>query len=183
MCAPTGVGFLWARRELLEAMPPWQGGGEMIDTVTLDGATYAPPPGRFEAGTPAIAQAVGLGAACEYLMALAPDGAGMAAVAAHEAALGAYLWRRMDALSRERAGPDGAGALELYGPAPGADGGGAGARTGLVAFNARGVHTHNKRGIERTAPHPISSSPIKSDTSHQVTRRRATRDAARAAFW
>ena len=61
MCAPTGIGFLWGRPELLEAMPPWMGGGDMIDEVFLERSTYAPPPSRFEAGTPAIAEAIGLG--------------------------------------------------------------------------------------------------------------------------
>lgn len=65
---PTGIGALWARRELLDAMPPWQGGGEMIDRVSFVGSTYAPAPARFEAGTPPIAQAVGLAAALDWLM-------------------------------------------------------------------------------------------------------------------
>ena len=73
MCGPTGIGFLWGRLELLEAMPPWQGGGEMIDTVTFDTVTFAPPPGKFEAGTPAITQAIGLGAACDYLTDIGMD--------------------------------------------------------------------------------------------------------------
>ena len=59
MCAPTGIGFLWGKLEVLEAMPPWMGGGEMIQDVCLEGSTYAPPPGRFEAGTPAIGEAIG----------------------------------------------------------------------------------------------------------------------------
>ena len=71
MCGPTGIGFLWAPYETLATMAPWQGGGgEMIDQVTLEGSTFAPPPGRFEAGTPAITQAIGLGAACDYLSAI-----------------------------------------------------------------------------------------------------------------
>ena len=83
---PTGTGALWARRELLEAMPPWIGGGEMIESVSFDGTVYAPPPRRFEAGTPNIAGFVGLAAAIEYLQAQDP-----AALAAHEQALGERL--------------------------------------------------------------------------------------------
>ena len=87
MCGPTGIGFLWGRPDVLEAMPPFMGGGEMIDTVTLEGSTFAPPPARFEPGTPAIAEAIGLGAAVDYLSAL-----GMARVAAHEAEIGGLLY-------------------------------------------------------------------------------------------
>jgi cysteine desulfurase/selenocysteine lyase len=79
---PTGIGVLWARRELLDAMPPWQGGGDMIRTVSFAGTTFAEPPSRFEAGTPAIAQAVGLAAALDWL-----EEAGLDRVAAHEHAL------------------------------------------------------------------------------------------------
>ena len=79
---PTGIGVLWGRREHLEAMPPWQGGGDMIRSVTFERTTYAEPPARFEAGTPHIAGAVGLAAALDYLTAI-----GLPAVAAHEAAL------------------------------------------------------------------------------------------------
>jgi cysteine desulfurase/selenocysteine lyase len=79
MYGPTGIGALWGRRELLEAMPPWQGGGEMIKTVTFEHTTYADPPARFEAGTPNIAGAVGLGAAAEWMTSIGRD-----AIAAHE---------------------------------------------------------------------------------------------------
>lgn len=65
---PTGIGILWSRKEILEAMPPWQGGGEMIDQVSFSGSTFAPSPARFEAGTPSIAQAIGLAAALEWLV-------------------------------------------------------------------------------------------------------------------
>jgi cysteine desulfurase/selenocysteine lyase len=70
---PTGIGALWARHDLLAAMPPWQGGGSMIDRVTFEKTTYAPPPQRFEAGTPAIVEAIGLGAACDYVAAIGLD--------------------------------------------------------------------------------------------------------------
>jgi cysteine desulfurase/selenocysteine lyase len=90
---PSGIGALWGRRELLEAMPPWQGGGGMIRTVSFAGTTYAPPPHRFEAGTPAIEAAVGFGAALNYLTAL-----GLPAVGAWEAELLALATERMAAV-------------------------------------------------------------------------------------
>ena len=90
MCGPTGIGFLWGRGELLAGMPPWQGGGEMIAEVRLEASTYAEPPSRFEAGTPAIAEAIGLGAACDYL-----SGLGMQRVHAYEQELGGYLYERV----------------------------------------------------------------------------------------
>ena len=122
MCAPTGVGFLWAAYETLEAMPPWQGGGEMIDQVSLDDVSFAPPPGRFEAGTPAITQAIGLGAACDYLSSI-----GMEHVEAYEHELGAYLHEKLSAVDGVR----------VYGPPPAADGSG---RAALCAFNVDGIH-------------------------------------------
>ena len=82
MCGPTGMGGLWGRRALLEVMPPFHGGGDMIEWVDLDHSTYAPLPNRFEAGTPHIAGAVGLGAAAEYLA-----GIGRGAILAHERSL------------------------------------------------------------------------------------------------
>jgi len=85
MLGPTGIGALWGRADLLAAMPPFLGGGSMIETVTMAGSTFMPPPARFEAGTPPIAQAIGLGAAVDYLSAV-----GMESVRAHEKALTAY---------------------------------------------------------------------------------------------
>ncbi|MGH7586020.1 MAG: cysteine desulfurase [Gemmatimonadales bacterium] len=87
---PTGIGALWARRELLDAMPPWQGGGDMIRTVAFEGTTFADPPHRFEAGTPAIAEAVGFAAALDYV-----DAAGLDAIAAHEHALVERILERL----------------------------------------------------------------------------------------
>jgi len=87
---PTGIGALYGRRELLEAMPPWQGGGEMIETVSFDSISYATPPARFEAGTPNIAGAVGLGAATGYL-----EDLGLGRVRAHELALLTYATERL----------------------------------------------------------------------------------------
>lgn len=89
---PTGVGVLWGKPEILNAMPPYQGGGDMIEKVTLDGATYKPAPARFEAGTPAIAEVIGLGAACDYI-----DFLGWDAIALHEKALADTLYKRISA--------------------------------------------------------------------------------------
>ena len=122
MLGPTGIGVLWGRAELLSEMPPFLGGGSMIETVTLEKTTYAPPPARFEAGTPPIAQAVGLGAAVDYLSAL-----GMPAVAWHEKELVAYA---LDALSTV----DG---LRIFGPTT------AVGRGGTISFGMEGIHPHD----------------------------------------
>ncbi len=118
MCGPTGIGALWARRELLEAMPPFLGGGSMIDVVAMTGATYAPPPARFEAGTPPIVQAVGLGTAVDYLSAV-----GMDTVRAHGRALTAYALEALSAIPGVR----------VFGPSDPA------LRGALVAFALDGV--------------------------------------------
>ena len=120
MCGPTGIGFLYGKQNILKSMPPHYGGGEMIDQVHLMSSTYALPPSRFEAGTPPIAEAVGLGAACEYLMKI-----GMTNVLNHETKLGTYLYEQLKSVE----------GLILYGPS-----GEKGTRTGLVAFNHRTVH-------------------------------------------
>jgi cysteine desulfurase / selenocysteine lyase len=122
MCGPTGIGVLWARAELLEAMPPFLGGGEMIETVRMEGSTFAPPPARFEAGTPPIAQAIGLGAAVDYL-----TGVGMEAVRWHEKELTAYA---LDALA-EIPG------LRIFGPKVPVG------RGGTLSFELAGVHPHD----------------------------------------
>ena len=90
MCAPTGIGMLWGKLDLLNSMPPYQGGGEMIDQVTLEGSTWLPSPSRFEAGTPPIAQAVGLGAAIDYL-----EAAGFDEIEQYEHELGEYLYEKL----------------------------------------------------------------------------------------
>lgn len=108
---PTGIGALWARPELLAAMPPWQGGGEMIRSVSFEKTTYAPPPARFEAGTPNITGAVGLGAALDWLAAVGRD-----AVAAHEARLLAYGTELLASIPHVRlvgTAPDKAGVLSF----------------------------------------------------------------------
>jgi cysteine desulfurase/selenocysteine lyase len=121
MLGPTGIGVLWARRELLEAMPPFLGGGDMIREVTMEGATWADLPWKFEAGTPAIIETVGLAAAVDYLNAL-----GMENVRAHEHALTAYALDRLAAI------PD----LTIYGPA-------AERRGGVVSFTLGEIHAHD----------------------------------------
>jgi cysteine desulfurase/selenocysteine lyase len=122
MLGPTGIGVLWARRELLEEMPPFLGGGSMIKAVEDDHSTWAAVPAKFEAGTPAIAEGVGIGAAADYLAAL-----GMDAVRAHEVEITAYALERVAAL-------DG---VTVYGPA------GAGERGSLVSFSVEGIHPHD----------------------------------------
>ena len=116
---PTGIGVLWAKPELLEAMPPYQGGGSMIDKVSFARTTYAPPPGRFEAGTPHIVGALGLHAAIDYV-----EGIGLSAIHAHETAL---VTATREALS-------GINSVRLYGPADSA---------GIVSFTIEGVHPHD----------------------------------------
>jgi cysteine desulfurase / selenocysteine lyase len=122
MLGPTGIGVLWARAAILEDLPPFLGGGSMVETVTMARTTYLPPPARFEAGTPPIVQAVGLGAAVDYLSAL-----GMDAVAEHERRLTAYA---LDALSTV----DG---LRVFGPTVPVD------RGGTLSFDLAGVHPHD----------------------------------------
>lgn len=105
MLGPTGIGVLWGRYDLLDALPPFLGGGEMIEVVTMARSTFAPPPARFEAGTPPIIQAVGLGAAVDYLR-----GVGMGRVAAHEQAISAYMLERLACVDGVRIlGPTGPG--------------------------------------------------------------------------
>ncbi|OLE24115.1 MAG: cysteine desulfurase [Actinobacteria bacterium 13_1_20CM_3_71_11] len=122
MLGPTGIGVLWGRYELLAQMPPFLAGGSMIETVTLSATTYAAPPARFEAGTPPIAQAVGLAAAVDYLSAI-----GMPAVAWHEKELVVYA---LDALSTVEG-------LRIFGPAVPVG------RGGTISFALDGVHPHD----------------------------------------
>ncbi|WP_433500976.1 cysteine desulfurase [Sphaerimonospora sp. CA-214678] len=122
MVGPSGIGVLWGRRELLDAMPPFLGGGEMIEAVWMDRSTYAPVPHKFEAGTPPIVEAVGLGAAVDYLTSI-----GMDQVKEHERTLTAYA---LDALA-EIPG------LRIIGPR------GVVARGGTVSFVLDGIHPHD----------------------------------------
>jgi cysteine desulfurase/selenocysteine lyase len=138
MYGPTGVGVLWGRYDLLADLPPFLGGGEMIESVDLGGTTFAAPPHRFEAGTPMIAQAVGLGAAIDYLSAI-----GMQNVAAHEHELVTYALPRLAAIAGVR----------VIGPATSVD------RGATIAFTLAGVHPHDvaqlldERGIAVRAGH------------------------------
>jgi len=135
---PTGIGVLWGRYELLAQLPPFLGGGEMIEVVRMTGSTYAPPPARFEAGTPPIAQAVGLGAALDYLA-----GIGMDKVAAHEQAITAYALEGLQSVP----------GLKILGPTDITD------RGGAISFELDGVHPHDvatvldTRGIAVRAGH------------------------------
>jgi len=117
---PTGIGALYGKRELLEALPPFLGGGEMIEDVTRDTVTYNQPPHRFEAGTPPIVQAIGLGAALDYM-----EGIGRGRIRAHEAALGAYAHERLSRIN----------ALRLIGTAP--------EKGPIVSFTMEGAHAHD----------------------------------------
>jgi cysteine desulfurase/selenocysteine lyase len=119
---PTGIGVLWGRGTVLEALPPFLGGGEMIETVTMARSTYARPPHKFEAGTPPIVQAIGLGAALDYL-----SGIGMDKVAAHEHAITSYALARLADVS----------GLTILGPTEPVD------RGGAISFELDGVHPHD----------------------------------------
>jgi cysteine desulfurase/selenocysteine lyase len=133
---PTGIGVLWARRELLEAMPPFLGGGDMISSVTFERSTWAEVPHKFEAGTPAILEAIGLDAAIRYVQAI-----GYEAIAAHEAALTAHALARLDGIEGVR----------VLGRAQD--------RGGVVSFLMAGAHAHDiatlldRQGIAVRAGH------------------------------
>ena len=116
---PTGIGALWGRADLLATMPPWQGGGAMIDKVTFEKTTFAPAPQRFEAGTPAIVEAIGFAAACDYVSEI-----GLEAIHAHEAKL----------VRQTREALRGMNDVTLYGPDDSA---------GIVSFMLDGVHPHD----------------------------------------
>ncbi|HEX5375512.1 MAG TPA: cysteine desulfurase [Solirubrobacterales bacterium] len=120
--APTGIGALWARLDLLRAMPPFLGGGSMIRKVTRDGTTYADPPARFEAGTPAIAQAIGMASALRWL-----DGLGMEVVREHEHEITAYALEQLATVP----------GLRVFGPPTSRE------RIGPVSFELEGVHAHD----------------------------------------
>ena len=119
---PTGIGALWGRLELLREMPPFLGGGSMIRKVTRTGTTYADPPARFEAGTPAITQAIGMAAALRWL-----DALGMEAAAAHEHEITDHALQRLGEVE----------GLRVFGPPRSAE------RLGPVSFELEGVHAHD----------------------------------------
>ena len=120
LCGPTGIGVLYGRASLLEEMQPFKGGGDMIHTVTLEGSTYAPIPGKFEAGTPPIAAAIGLATAVDYL-----QGLGMASIAAHEHALLQYATAQLGAMPGVR----------LIGTAR--------EKAAVLSFTLQGIHPHD----------------------------------------
>jgi cysteine desulfurase / selenocysteine lyase len=117
---PTGIGILYGKYDRLAGMRPYQGGGEMIDTVTLDAVTYNDPPHRFEAGTPAIVEAIGLGTAIDYV-----DGLGRDDIAAHEAEITAYGTEQLSRVN----------SLRMIGTAPG--------KGGIFSFEMKGAHAHD----------------------------------------
>ena len=117
---PSGIGVLYGRKEMLEAMRPFQGGGEMIFEVTQDNVTYNDPPHRFEAGTPPIVQAIGLGAALDYM-----DSVGRERIALHEAELKTYAHERLRAIN----------SLRIIGDAPG--------KGAIISFELQGIHAHD----------------------------------------
>ncbi|HEU5088788.1 MAG TPA: cysteine desulfurase [Roseiflexaceae bacterium] len=126
MCAPTGIGVLWGRRAILEHMPPFLGGGSMIKVVELHATTYADLPARFEAGTPAIGEAIALGEAIDFLTEI-----GMHRIHAHELALTGYVLERLAEIE----------GLRVYGPPTLED------RGGAVSFTLEGVHPHDVAAI------------------------------------
>jgi cysteine desulfurase/selenocysteine lyase len=126
MCGPTGIGVLWGRYDLLNSMPPFLGGGSMIEIVTLEGTTYATVPARFEAGTPAIGEAIALGAAVDYLQQV-----GMQNISQHEHEL---VQAALDTLGQ-------IAGLQIYGPTSSKD------RGGTVSFTLEGVHPHDVAAI------------------------------------
>jgi cysteine desulfurase/selenocysteine lyase len=137
MCGPTGIGVLYGRMALLEAMPPWHGGGEMILSVSLEASTYKPPPHRFEAGTPDIAGVIGLGAAIDYLEAI-----GLENIQRHDHNLANYAMQRISEVP----------GIRILGPQ-------SGHRGSLVAFHLDFAHPHdlvefaNSHGIAMRGGH------------------------------
>jgi cysteine desulfurase/selenocysteine lyase len=122
MLGPTGIGVLWGRYEVLDALPPFLTGGSMIEVVRMEGSTFMPPPQRFEAGVPMTAQAIGLAAAVEYLQQL-----GMDRVQAHEEALTAYALEKLAEIP----------GVTVIGPPDTV------ARGGAISFTVEGIHPHD----------------------------------------
>ena len=125
MCGPTGIGVLYGKLDLLEEMPPFLGGGSMIRTVERERSTYADLPQKFEAGTPSIAQAIGLGAAVDYL-----NDIGLDAIHPHEQDLLEYAHQKLSEIE----------GITIYGPKPRN-------RVGAITFNLDRIHAHDVAGI------------------------------------
>ena len=155
MLGPTGIGVLWGRYDLLAELPPFLGGGEMIEVVEMERSTYAPPPHRFEAGTPPIAQAVGLGAAVDYLSRI-----GMDAIAGHEQEVTQYALAKLTAIE----------GLTILGPAEAVE------RGSAISFNLDGVHPHDvmqvldSRGVAIRGGHHCAR-PLHKRLGHQSSTR------------
>lgn len=155
MCGPTGLGVLWGRYDLLAALPPFLGGGEMIEVVEMTHSTYAAPPHRFEAGTPPIAQAVGLAAAIDYLNAI-----GMDRIEAREHHITGYALEKLTAID----------SLTILGPTDNVD------RGGAISFNLKGVHPHDvmqvldSRGVAIRGGHHCAR-PLHKRLGHQSSTR------------
>lgn len=155
MCGPTGVGVLWGRYDLLAEIPPFLGGGEMIEIVEMERSTYAAPPARFEAGTPPIVQAVGLGAAIDFL-----NGIGMDRIAAHEQAITSYALDKLTSIE----------GLTILGPTENVE------RGSAIAFNLDGVHPHDvmqildSRGVAIRGGHHCAR-PLHRRLGHQSSTR------------
>lgn len=168
MLGPTGIGVLWGRAEQLEKMPPYQGGGSMIMQVTREKTTFAPPPQRFEAGTPPIAQAIGLGAAVDYL-----GNYGMAKVRAHEKELLTYALKALAEI------PD----IVLVGPHDPE------IQSGVVSFLMNGIHPHDiatildRRKVCIRAGHHCCQPLMKSLSQRLAPGARAHISLARASFY
>ena len=155
MVGPTGIGVLWGRYDLLAELPPFLGGGEMIEIVEMEKSTYAAPPARFEAGTPPIAQAVGLGAAVDYL-----QGIGMDEIAAHDDELTGYALDKLTSIED----------LVILGPTEAVE------RGSAVSFNLKGVHPHDvmqvldSRGLAIRGGHHCAR-PLHKRLGHQSSTR------------
>ncbi len=155
MVGPTGIGVLWGRYDLLAELPPFLGGGEMIEIVEMVKSTYAAPPARFEAGTPPIAQAVGLGAAVDYL-----QGIGMDEIAAHDDELTGYALDKLTSIDD----------LVILGPTEAVE------RGSAISFNLKGVHPHDvmqvldSRGVAIRGGHHCAR-PLHKRLGHQSSTR------------
>lgn len=159
MCAPTGIGCLWGRSDRLEAMSPFQGGGEMISVVERDGSTWADVPHKFEAGTPNIAGAIGMGAAVEWLSQF-----DRADILAHEQELSAYAMERLAEM----------GGIRVYGPSNASD------RSGVVSFTMDEAHPHDISTILDTLGVAIRAGH---HCAQLVMQRYGTPATARASFY
>ncbi len=162
MCGPTGIGFLYGKRDLLLEMPPFLGGGEMIEEVSLDNFTCGELPHKFEAGTPAIAEAITLGAAIDYLM-----GIGMDKIHAYEQELTAYLFEKLKEIPE----------ITLYGPQPDSTGEG---RAALATFTAGEIHANDLATILNDSGIAIRSGHHCTQPLHQYLGVSST---ARASFY